>query len=349
MRIVIASTTVPTIDGGGRLIVRWTADALREAGHQVEELYLPFPTDLRLIMPALVGLRAIPLGDEVDRLVTIRWPAHVMQHPNKVAWFIHHYRQLFDLWDTEYRGIRADAEGVSYREALRMADNLGLGESRKVFTNSDTVRARVRKFNEIDAETLFPPLGGDVSRFYTDSYGDFVLYASRITPIKRQMLAVEAMQYVTTPVRLVLAGHADPEQYGREMRATVRAHGLDERVDLRLGWLPEAEKIDLLARCLAVAYLPIDEDSYGYPALEASHSAKAIVTLKDAGGALEFVRDGVEGFVTEPDPRSLAAAFDAAYSDKKDAQRMGEASARRRAELNIDWEHVVSRLTGAGS
>ena len=101
-----------------------------------------------------------------------------------------------------------------------------------------------------------------------------------------------------------------------------------------------------LAQCLAVAYLPVDEDSYGYPSLEASHSSKAIVTLTDAGGALEFVRDGVSGLVAEPDPASLAAAFDRLYEDRAATERMGERSAARRAELNISWEHTIDRLLG---
>jgi glycosyltransferase involved in cell wall biosynthesis len=103
---------------------------------------------------------------------------------------------------------------------------------------------------------------------------------------------------------------------------------------------------DLLARRLSVAYQPLDEDSYGYPSLEASHSAKAVLTVADAGGALEFVRDGVEGYVTEPDPAALGAAFDRLYEDRALAERMGSASFGRRAELGIDWEHVVARLVG---
>ena len=74
--------------------------------------------------------------------------------------------------------------------------------------------------------------------------------------------------------------------------------------------------MDLLARCLALAYLPVDEDSYGYPSLEASHSFKPIVTLSDSGGALEFVRDGKEGLVANPNPRDLGAAFDRLYEDR---------------------------------
>jgi len=346
MRVIIASTSVPHIDGGGRLIARWTAEAMRAVGHEVEEFYLPFPTEPRPCLAAMVGLRATPFAGSGDRLIAIRWPAHIIRHENKATWFIHHYRQLFDLWDSPYRGVPANAEGIAYREALRRIDNQGLGESRDVFTNSQIVRDRVREYNGLDPEPLFPPIGGDISRFHTDSYGDFIFYPSRITPIKRQFLAVKAMRFTTTPVRLVIAGKPESSQYEEELHDYVREYSLDDRVELRFGWLHEDAKVDLLARCLALAYLPLDEDSYGYPSLEASHAAKPVVTLRDAGGALEFVRDGREGLVVEPNPRDLARAFDRLYEDRSAAQRMGEQSFARRDELKIAWPHVIRRLLG---
>lgn len=346
MRVIIASTSIPHIDGGGRLIVRWTADAMRAVGHEVEEFYLPFPPGPRPLLSATLGLRAMPFAGNADRLIAIRWPAHVIRHENKATWFIHHYRQLFDLWHTPYRGVPANAEGLAYREALRRIDNQGFRESRDVFTNSLIVRDRVREYNGVEAEPLFPPIGGDTSRFRTDSYGDFIFYPSRVTPIKRQLLAVRAMQYTASPVRLVIAGKPESSAYEQDIRDFVREHDLGDRVELRFGWLDEDEKVDLLARCGALAYLPVDEDSYGYPSLEASHSAKAIVTLSDAGGALEFVRHGQEGLVAEPNPVDLARAFDRIFEDRDGTERMGRWSAKRRDELNISWPHVIARLLG---
>jgi len=346
MRVIIASTTVPHIDGGGRLIARWTAEAMRAVGHEVEEFYLPFSTEPRRTLSAMVGLRAVPFAGSGDRLIAIRWPAHVIRHENKATWFIHHFRQFFDLWDTPYRAVPANAEGFAYREALRRIDNQGLRESRDLFTNSLIVRDRVREYNGLDPEPLFPPLGGDTSRFHTEAYGDFIFYPSRITPIKRQLLAVEAMRFTTSAVRLIIAGKPDSAQYGTVISDYVREHGLEDRVELKLGWLGDDEKVDLLARCLALAYLPLDEDSYGYPSLEASHSGKAIVTLRDSGGALEFVRNGKEGLIAEPNARDLAHAFDRLYEDRSAAERMGAASYARREDLKIAWPQVISRLLG---
>lgn len=346
MRVIIASSSVPNVNGGGSLIVRWTAQALREAGHEVEEFFLPFTVDTRRLLPGMVGMRATPLAGQGDRLIAIRWPAHLIRHENKAAWFIHHHRELFDLWDTPYRTIRNDDEAASYREVIRRIDDKGFRESRDVFSNSAIVRDRIQEYNGIAAEPLLPPLGGDTSQFFTEAYGEFVFYPSRVTPIKRQLLAVEAMRYTTTPVGLVIGGKDSTGDYSSHLEDVVREHGLQGKVQLRSGWMDEEEKIGLLAECLAVVYLPLDEDSYGYPSLEASHSRKAIVTVTDSGGPLEFVRDGVEGLVTTPDARAIAAAFDRLYEDRALAQRMGEASDARRAALDIGWHHVLPRLLG---
>lgn len=346
MRVIVASTTVPHIDGGGRLIVTWAADAIRQAGHEVEEFYFPFPPGAGATAAALVGLRHMPLADECDRLITIRWPAHVVQHANKAAWFIHHYRQVFDLWDTPYRNVPDNADGVAFREMLRSADNLALRECADIFSNSTVVRNRLRVYNNLEAEVLYPPLGGDTARFRTEGYGDFILYPSRVTTIKRQMLAIQALNFTRTPVRLIIAGKPESDAYLEELIAARSALPYPERCELRMGWMPEDEKVQLLAECRAIAYLPADEDSYGYPSLEASHSRKAIVTLTDAGGALEFVRDGVEGLVSEPTPRALAAAFDRMYDDPSGAAAMGQRSSERRFELGIEWPRVVAKLLG---
>lgn len=347
MRVIIAAPIVPNVTGGARQIVRWTAAEIRARGHEVEELWLPFPTDFPNIMPALIGMRATPVASSCDRLITIGWPSHILRHPNKVTWFIHHYRRLFDLWDTPHRAFPDNAETRSYRAALKRVDALGLGECQAIFTNSKIMSDRLLEFNGISSEVLYPPLGGDLFGFGVKEYGDFIFYPSRVTPIKRQLLAVEAMQYTNTPVKLVIAGKPEAKWYEDELRATVAKHHLETKVDLRLGWLAQDTKEDLLSKCLAVAYLPTDEDSYGYISLEASLSHKAIITTTDSGGVPEFVRNGVEGFILSPTPQKLAEVFDKLYLDRKLAEQMGAASFKRRAELHISADNVVQKLLGA--
>ena len=65
----------------------------------------------------------------------------------------------------------------------------------------------------------------------------------------------------------------------------------------------------------------------------------------DAGGVLEFVEDGVNGFVCPPDsPKEIGAKFDLIYRDRDRARAMGLAGQGRVRE--VTWDRVVERLTG---
>ncbi len=88
---------------------------------------------------------------------------------------------------------------------------------------------------------------------------------------------------------------------------------------------------------------PLDED-YGYVTLEAFLAHKPIVTTNDAGGPLEFVVDGVNGFIAEPDADALGASIACLADDHALARRLGQAGFER-ASL-ITWDGVVERLVG---
>jgi glycosyltransferase involved in cell wall biosynthesis len=79
------------------------------------------------------------------------------------------------------------------------------------------------------------------------------------------------------------------------IRATIAKYGLESKVIFEDRWISEDEKVERLAPALAVAYLPEDEDSYGYCSLEAAHARKCVLTTQDSGGVLELVTDGVNG------------------------------------------------------
>ena len=78
--------------------------------------------------------------------------------------------------------------------------------------------------------------------------------------------------------------------------------------------------------------------------MEASLASKSVLTVTDSGGVPELVQDGVNGFITSPEPQALAEAMDILYGDRKRAEWMGENARNRLAELNISWEHVLRRL-----
>jgi glycosyltransferase involved in cell wall biosynthesis len=346
MKVAVATTIVPFIRGGGRMIVDDLVAALRNRDHEVERIEIPFWSDPATIVDQMLGLRLLDLSEAGDRLVTIRTPSQLIRHPNKVAWFIHHERSAYDLWGTKYQGLPASEEGVQIRNAIIAADDKSLREASAIYTNSKVVGERLRRYNGLGSTVLYPPLG-EPEGYRCEEYGDFVFYPSRLAPIKRQDLLIEAMAHVRTPARLVVAGSPDvgPGE-AKRLLALIRKLGLDDRVDLLSHWIPHAQKQDLFARALAGAYVPYDEDSYGYPSLEAFHSSKPVITCSDSGGTHELIEDRVHGLIVEPEPAALAAAIDELYENRALAERMGRAGAARLAELDISWDHVVESLLG---
>jgi glycosyltransferase involved in cell wall biosynthesis len=118
--------------------------------------------------------------------------------------------------------------------------------------------------------------------------------------------------------------------------------GASNRVELA-GFVADDDLVPLLADALAVVYAPYDED-YGYVTLQAFLAGKPVVTTTDAGGVLDWVDDGVTGFVVEPTPEAIGAALDRLAGDPGLAARMG-AAGRARA-VALDWPTVVATLLG---
>jgi glycosyltransferase involved in cell wall biosynthesis len=345
MRVLIASTFVPFVEGGARIIVRDLAKAVRDRGHEVDVIELPFVSAWEEMLEQMLAIRMLDVSASSDVLIAIRTPSYVLRHPNKRLWFIHHHRGAYDLWGTQWQDIPATPEGLAVRKTIIAADNQYLPEAKRIFTNSKVVGDRLRRFNRIDSEVLYPPLGAS-SLFRRDRAEDYLFYPSRILGHKRQLLVVEAAAHLKTDVRVVIAGVPDDPNQLSTLEEEIARSGLKDRVELIPRWITEAEKADLMARSVGVLYVPFLEDSYGYVTLEAFHAHKPVITCSDSGGPLEIVQDGVNGLVVTPDPGSVATAMDRLRSDREAAAAMGERAHQTLQLKDINWDHVVSSLLG---
>src|SRR3712207_2657059 len=195
MKVVIVSSVVPFVKGGAESLTRWLTTALEERGHEVDVFTIPVNAHPETLPGQMLGLRSMDFTGFGDRLIAIRTPSYLVRHHHKVLWFIHHHRPAYDLWDT-YRDVPRDADGWEFRRMMFASDEVALGEAKKIFTNSARVRDRLRTFNGVDAEVLYPLLpAGTVAQ--PGPYEDYLLYISRIEAHKQQLLAVEALAHTT--------------------------------------------------------------------------------------------------------------------------------------------------------
>jgi glycosyltransferase involved in cell wall biosynthesis len=344
MRIAVVTNWVPFVRGGAESLADALVKNLSEHGHDAVLIRLPFrwqPPEK--VVEHILACRCVRL-DNVDRVIGLKFPAYYVPHPNKVLWLLHQLRQAYDFWGTPLQDLPGTPEGCRIRDVVRESDRRFLPEYRQAYTISHVIGERLKRFNGIDSEVLFHPLP-DAAGFRCEAYGDAVFLPGRITAAKRPCLAIEAMKYVRTPVRLIVAGVPETGADLSGIERTIERDRLQDRVQVIPRFISDAEKKEIFAGALACAYVPYDEDSYGYVTLEAYHSRKPVITCTDSGGTTILVRDGVTGSVVPPDARALADAMDRLFNDRRLARRMGEAGYESMLELEITWNKVVEKLT----
>ena len=323
--------------------MRTLVSELLRHGYDAELVAAPFkwyPKDA--LLSQIAAWRLVDLteanGTPIDAVISTKFPTYFVRHPNKVTWLIHQYRAAYELCGTEYSEFRHTEGDVGLREHLVRLDGAMLGECRRIFTNSRNTAARLEKFNGLAAVPLYhPPPSAD--RIEPGPYGDYVLFVSRLESIKRPDLVVQAMRHVDPPTRLVVVGDGS---HRAQTEALAESLGLTSRLRFT-GAIEESELIELYKGALAIVYVPFDED-YGYVTLEAFLARKPVVTAADAGGPLEFVEDGVNGFVCPPEPGAVAAAINRLAGDRAGAARLGDAGFER--ARSVTWDGVVTRLVG---
>jgi glycosyltransferase involved in cell wall biosynthesis len=340
-RILICASQVPFVRGGAELLVDGLRDALRERGHTVDVISLPFAWQPHeLIGRAALAWRLLDLArvndQPVDQVICTKFPSYAVNHPRKVVWLVHQHRQAYDWYGTPFSDFANTPADRATRELLLRIDRRALGEAQRRYTISNNVGARLKRFNGLDSQTLYPP-SRYAGRLCAGNYGEYVLSDARLDAAKRLDLLLHALTRTETPLRCVFMS-TGPDRERLERLA--RDLGLGERVQF-LGYVPDDELIELYANARAVYYAPFDED-YGFTTVQALAAARPVVTTTDAGGVLEFVEDGVNGYVTAPEPAAIAARLQALAADPALAARLGAAGPARVA--GITWEKVLQEL-----
>jgi glycosyltransferase involved in cell wall biosynthesis len=340
--VLVVTSSPPSVEGGHLVIGRELVNALREAGH-IADLVItpqnPFGQATAYAKTWLTNVRRTADGRPVDRVISLRFPSYAVRHPSHVSWLNHRMREYYDLWDRFSASLswkNKVKEGVR-RRLIHTADGWLLRRNvRRIFAQSKTIQRRLARWGGLSSEVLYPPAPARAYR--CDQYGDYLFTVSRLAPLKRQDLVLRALaRPECAGIRMVLAGDGPELQSLMTLR---RELGLDSRVELA-GRIDDDQVLRHLSACRAVVFPPLDED-YGFVTMEAFSSGKAVVTCRDSGGPAELVRDGQNGFVTDPTPESLARAMRTLMDDRTLAIRHGEAA--RSDASRLTWRETVARL-----
>ena len=345
MKIAIATVQVPFITGGAEIHAALLHAELVKRGHAADIVTIPFkwyPSETLLncmLMGRMMDLSEVN-GEKIDLVIAMKFPAYYVKHPNKFLWVLHQHRQAYDLWETEYGDMHTWEDGEFIRKTIISNDNAFITEAKRIFTNAKNSAERLKRFNHIDAVPLYhPPM--NYEKLCCDSFENYIFYPSRIDKMKRQRLLVGAARFMKTDTKIYLAGKGSESEIGY-LNSLIVKYRLEKKVKL-LGYITEEEKLDYYANCLGVYFGAYDED-YGYVTLEAFFSRKPVIVHKDAGGPLEFVRHGENGFVLEADPKAIANKIDEWSINKEMTEQMGVKGYNTMLEKDISWDYVIDAL-----
>jgi glycosyltransferase involved in cell wall biosynthesis len=342
-RIAVVTSSPPFVEGGHLVIARALVRALRDHGHEADLVVTPSNRFGRQASAYLANwmtdVGRTGGGERVDQVISMRYPSYAVRHERHVCWLNHPMREYYDLWDQWSAKLspQGRVKETIRRALIHTADTyLFKHNVTKLFAQSRTVQARLARWNGCASDVVYPP--PPHRHYHCADYGDFVFAYSRLAPLKRLSLTIDAL---ATPaaagVRCVIAGDGE-ERAALEARA--RDRGVDDRVSF-VGHITDEELTTYLATCRAVVFVPKDED-YGMVTVEAFASSKPVVTATDSGAPTELVVSGENGEIVAPDAASLGDALGRLSGDRALAERMGQAAARRAAD--ITWSATVDRL-----
>src|SRR5215210_235066 len=235
------------VEGGHMVIARSLVQALREAGHSSDIIVTPqnrFGRQASAYLATWLTDVGSADGHPVDQVISLRYPSYAVRHSNHVCWLNHTMREYYDLWERFSRGLgRAGMVKERLRRSLiHAADRYLLTRNvTRLFVQSRTIQQRLAIWPELRSQVLYPP--APQRPYRCDDYGDYVFMVSRLTPLKRADLLIEALaQPESSGIRAVIAG--DGEERDR-LHALVASLGLADRVTLA-GRLTDAQLLDHL-------------------------------------------------------------------------------------------------------
>jgi glycosyltransferase involved in cell wall biosynthesis len=196
------------------------------------------------------------------------------------------------------RGRVSGTTGHALRIARGWLGRRDLAASRRpdsYIANSTAVRDRIRRFYGRHATVIHPPvdtrrLGPVMARD-----GEGFLWVNRLTAYKQPLAVAESFRGL--PYRLTMVGVGPLEADLRRL--------MPPNVELR-GWLSDDELVALFQR--SSGFVHVGEEDFGMAMVEALAAGVPVIALR-RGGALDIVRDGIDGLlVEEASPTTIRAA-----------------------------------------
>jgi len=344
-KVFIGAVQEPFARSESDRLIHQVYRGFRQRGWRADIFGLPFRWYFRRrMLGQIIAWRLLDFTDEspgegerIDRVLVTRFPSYVVQHPCKIVWFFHHQQELYERFQSFGHLTEESAEAGRLRELLVQIDTRSLKEAKKVFAATAAVAQKLRMYNGVESEVLYPvpPLKDKLKRSRS---GDYLLTVGRIEPAARLELLLEALARTRSPIKCIVAGEGPHLVFLKNMAAEL---GITDRVRFA-GTVSDQELISLYAECFAVAALSGEEPS-GFRILEAMFAGKPVLTIARTEEGHELIDHNESGILSLPRPDAIAGDLQELYDDRIKSHQLGDAGYERVKKYS--WDFVMDKLT----
>ena len=375
---LVTPSPVPFVVGGAEKLFMGMLSAFNKyTGHKFDLIKIPcHDQEFFSLMKCYKNFLNLDLN-HFDMVITTKYPAWMIKHPNHHIYMQHPCRGVYDLYEgkTEFLEITKKAPLLKTIENILLSNDY-------TYENAEILINETLKFEHLNSLFVFPnALTRAVIHFLdrvailnaanlnaisktvasrdgyfpefpvkiiyhptslenleTKDYS-YIFTASRLEDLKRIDLLIKAYKKVKTDIPFLIAGSGGAEEKLKNLAKD------DKRIKF-LGFITDEELKDYYANALFVPFVPYNED-YGLITIEAMNCAKAVLTANDSGGVNEFVTHNCNGKVVSPDENEIASAMQELVNDKAKILEMGKNA--KKTISGITWQNLINRLLNASA
>ena len=152
--IGICAAQVPFSYGGAENLNDALRIELEKKGYEVDLIAIPFKWyPQEQIVNSINLWKQLDLseadGKKIDLLITTKFPSYFVNHPNKVLWLVHQFRQAYDLYETPHSGFDPKARADNkLRDLIVNLDHKAIQSHKRIFTISQNVSRRLLRWGD---------------------------------------------------------------------------------------------------------------------------------------------------------------------------------------------------------
>lgn len=193
-------------------------------------------------------------------------------------------------------------------------------------------------FNSIPPQTESAPLTPIIG-----SNGPVIMFTGRVRRSKGCETIVKALGMVKDrPWEMFFVGAPKPADYGDKLMKLATKAGIADRIHLT-GFVENARS--LVSRANIGVAPSIVREAFGLSPVEFMQQCKAVIATNN-GAQPEYITDGVDGLLVDPDnPDQLAAALATLLDNPQRREAIGRA-AREKFESEMSYPAFLNKITG---